>query len=49
VGEEAMKDSAGDASPELITALTARGWVWERESKMFYPKFEVRIPIPREE
>jgi hypothetical protein len=44
-----MNGSAGDAGPELITALTARGWVWEGESKMFYPKPEVRIPISREE
>ena len=50
MGEEAMKESAGDASPELIMALTKRGWVWEPESKIFYPKPGVMTPpISREE
>jgi len=47
--EESIKDSTGDASPELIMALTKRGWVWEQESKIFYPKPGVMTPISREE
>jgi len=47
--EESIKDSTGDASPELIMALTKWGWVWEQESKIFYPKPATRIPISSEE
>lgn len=48
VGREPVKGSTGDASPELIIALTTRGWVWDQETKMFYPKPGTGISICRE-